>query len=148
LAAEADERLRLELTRRWAKRFFWLGALGAAALMWVAEPAVALLFERGNFTRADTAQTSALLRLMALQWPLYLVGTVWVQWALARGGRLSGLLWAALAGTGAKLAVSLLLVAWLGWGAEAICVGLAAATVGYWLALKASVWRCIVKVGG
>jgi len=28
LAAEADERLRLELTRRWAKRFFWLGALG------------------------------------------------------------------------------------------------------------------------
>lgn len=148
LAAEADERLRLELTRRWAKRFFWLGALGAAALMWVAEPAVALLFERGNFTRADTAQTSALLRLMALQWLLYLVGTVWVQWTLARGGRLSGLLWAALAGTGAKLAVSLLLVAWLGWGAEAICAGLAAATVGYWLALKASVWRCIVKVGG
>ena len=148
LAAEADGRLRLELTRRWARRFFWLGALGAAALMWVAEPAVALLFERGNFTRADTAQTSALLRLMALQWPLYLVGTVWVQWALARGDALSGLLWAALAGTAAKMAVSLALIRWLGWEAEAICAGLAAATLGYWLALKVFAQGIIARIGG
>lgn len=138
LANETDAALRLRLTRLWARRLFWLGAAGAAVLIAMAEPVVAALFERGSFTAADTEKTTYLLRLMALQWPLYLVGTIWAQWLLASAHVLTGLWWAALAGTASKIVTSFLLIGCLGWDAEAICVGLVAATLGYWIALRAS----------
>lgn len=141
LAGEPNEAVRLELTRRWARRMLWLGVMSALLLIALAQPVVALLFERGNFTVEDTERVTHLLRLMALQWPPYLAGIVWVQYALTRsdGGR--ELWWAALTGTLAKLSVALGLIAWANWEAEAVCIGTAICYFSTWIVLKSSGYK-------
>lgn len=141
LAGLTDAAIAYEFARRWAWRLFWLGLAGAVVVAAVAQPAVALLFERGAFTPDDTAAVARLLALMALQLPLSLLGTVWVQWTLAQPGLQRLLWWAAVGGVVAKLAVMATLVAGLGWGAEAVVMGLAAVTVGSTVVLMVGIRR-------
>ncbi len=141
LAGEANEAVRLALTRRWARRLISLGAAAALLLIATAQPIVALLLERGNFTPGETARVTHLLRLMALQLPFYLGGTVWVQWVLTRPDAGWKLWWAAVAGTLAKLAVALGLIVWAKWEAEAVCIGITICYFGTWIVLKSSAYK-------
>lgn len=141
LSGQRDPAQSYGLARGWARRMFWLGLAGAAVIVVLAEPAVRLLYERGAFTPADTREVALLLALLALQLPLYLVGTVWVQWLLTRPRHGPALWWAALAGTAAKMATTLGLIVGLDWRASAVAVGLAAATVAYGIVLMGFVRR-------
>ncbi len=133
LAAEADERLRLAMTQRWAWRLFWLGSLGAVALMVLAEPIVALLFERGMFSAYDTRQTGWLLQLLALQWPFYLVWILWFQWLITFADGYSIFWRCALIGVISKVILTLLLIGIFGWNAEFICIGVVVSNMTHWL---------------
>ena len=103
---------------------FWLGLVGALLLALAADPVVRLIFERGAFSAQDRVATATLLRWLAMQLPLYLAGTVWVQWLLTQTRAGPVLWWAAVAGVLGKLVVSLGLIHGLGWGGEAVCAGL------------------------
>jgi peptidoglycan biosynthesis protein MviN/MurJ (putative lipid II flippase) len=66
------------LASRWAKWMF-LGGLGMLVILWpLAHWIVKLIFERGAFTAANTAQVSELLQLFLLQLPFYFYGLVLV----------------------------------------------------------------------
>lgn len=134
LAAEADARLRLTLTRRWAWRLFWLGAIAAGVLLVLAEPLVALLFERGMFSPEDTRYTVWLLRLLALQLPFYVAGIVWVQCILIWPDGTKTLYRLALTATGAKVLMAIALHQMIGLQAEAVCWGVVAGYFVTWLA--------------
>lgn len=134
LAAEADARLRLELTRRWAWRLFWLGAIAAGVLTVLAEPMVALLFERGMFSPEDTRYTAWLLRLLALQLPFYIAGIVWVQCILIWPNGTKTLYRVALMATGTKVLIVIALYQMIGLQAEAVCWGVVAGYLVTWLA--------------
>lgn len=124
------------VARRWAGWLFGLGVLGAVLIIASAPFAIALLFERGAFTPDDTVQTARLLMGMALQLPLYLAGTVWVQWLLTRPGHGQVMWWAAACSVMAKLAVTLGLIVLADWQAQAVVAGLVAATVAYFVPLR------------
>lgn len=141
LAAVANADETYSLARGWAKRMCWAGVAGAVFMVLLAYPAVELLFERGAFTSQDTAAVAELLVLLALQLPLYLVGTVWVQWALTRPEHAPALWWAAVASVLTKLLIMLSLIALLDWGASAVALALTASTIAYWWVLKRFVRR-------
>jgi putative peptidoglycan lipid II flippase len=61
-----------------------LSLLMGAALAALAEPAVAVLYERGRFTPADTAQVSLLLRILAASAPAWVVQQIAVRAFYAR----------------------------------------------------------------
>ena len=61
-----------------------LAALGAAAAFVLAEPIVAVLFERGAFTAEDTAGVAALLRVLAFAVPAWVLQQVAVRGFYAR----------------------------------------------------------------
>ena len=132
--AGLDQEAARAVARRWAGWMFWLGLVGALLLALAADPVVRLIFERGAFSAQDRVATATLLRWLAMQLPLYLVGAVWVQWLLTQARAGPVLWWAAVAGVLGKLVVSLGLIHGLGWGGEAVCAGLAAATLFvYWV---------------
>lgn len=108
------------LANLWAWRLASLGLLGTLVLLFLAEWAVTLLFQRGAFTASDTQHVAQILCVLALQLPFYLFSIVLVQW-LGAAGKAPWLLMVAVAAFSAKL-VSLLL--WFDLGA----VGLAAST--------------------
>ncbi|WP_424895241.1 lipid II flippase MurJ [Tepidimonas sp. HKU79] len=125
------------IARRWATWLFGLGLLGAVLIVVSAPFVIEILFERGAFTADDTAQTANLLMGMALQLPFYLAGTVWVQWALTSPGQARTLWWAAVCSVVAKLTVTLSLITFAGWQAQAVVAGLVAATLAYLIPLLA-----------
>ncbi len=98
---------------RWAAGAGALGAAGGLLVALLAEPLVALLFERGRFTGHDSAQVAALLRWGMLQLPIYLAGTAVVT-ALAALGGARWLAAVAITGFAVKLAASLSLAAVFG----------------------------------
>lgn len=120
LSGSVDRRAGFALATRWAGWFFGLGLLCAAALFFIAEHGVMLLFQRGAFTQGDTQEVAGTLALLGLQLPFYLAGIVLVQWVAAAD---QGTLWliAALSGLLAKLGGTFL---WFDHGAQ----GLAAST--------------------
>ncbi len=61
-----------------------LSVLAAAALYAFADPAVALLYERGRFGAGDTAQVAALLRIFAFAVPAWVVQQIAVRAFYAR----------------------------------------------------------------
>lgn len=127
------------IARRWAWLLFWLGGVVAVLVMVGAAPVIALLFERGAFTAAHSEQTASILKWMAPQLPLYLVGTVWVQWLLSQPGRIRALWWAAVWSVSAKLAVSLALIHTFDWRAEAVAAGLVVAYAVYLIPLRLAI---------
>ncbi len=101
------------ITLRWALAAGAAGALIAALVALLADPLVALVFERGRFGAADRAQVAELLRYGMLQLPIYAAGTVIVTaLASARGG--AALAIAAVAGLAVKLLLSAVLVKLMG----------------------------------
>lgn len=133
------------IARRWAWLLFWLGVLTAALITVGARPVIALLFERGAFTAEHTELTASILRWMALQIPLYLVNTVWIQWALTCPGYARTMLMAAIFGLALKWLVIAILIAFFEWTVHAIGLGLAVLTVGYFLVLIRFVQRQFVQ---
>lgn len=136
LAAQADERLRLDLTRRWARRLFGLGVIAAGVLTALAETMVALLFERGMFSSEDTRRTALLLRLLVLQLPFYVAGIVWVQHILTLPNGSKILCWVAVIAVIVKLSMAFFLYQRFGVGAEAICLGIFGCNVVTWAAFQ------------
>jgi putative peptidoglycan lipid II flippase len=66
------------LAARWAKWMF-AGGLGVIAVLWpLSHWVVELIFERGAFSEANTAQVAELLQLFLLQVPFYFFGLVLV----------------------------------------------------------------------
>lgn len=57
---------------RWAVAMAAAGALVGVLVALIADPLVAMLFERGDFTAADSAQCAMLLRYGMLQMPVFL----------------------------------------------------------------------------
>ena len=66
------------LVRRWAGLMFVVGAIALTIGWWLAPWAVALLFERGAFTPANTSEVAHVLRYGLLQVPLYFAASVMV----------------------------------------------------------------------
>ena len=58
-------------------RMAWWGGIAMAGIMWIiSEPAVALLYEHGSFTRADSLAVSSMVGWFAFQFPPMLVGII------------------------------------------------------------------------
>jgi peptidoglycan biosynthesis protein MviN/MurJ (putative lipid II flippase) len=70
---------------RWTLGMFVGGTSLAAAGWLLADPLVALLFERGAFSPADTARVSEVLVFGLVQLPFYLAGLVYVSAIAAQG---------------------------------------------------------------
>jgi len=66
------------LAWRWAKWMFLCGLIVPAVLWPLADWVVKLLFQRGAFSEANTAQVAELLQLFLLQVPFYFFGLVMV----------------------------------------------------------------------
>lgn len=67
-------------------RMTWWGGLAMTGVMWVvSEPAVALLYEHGSFTRIDTHHVSSLIGWFCLQFPPMLSGIVGATFLSATG---------------------------------------------------------------
>jgi len=62
-----------------------LAALGAAALFALAQPLVAVVYEHGRFTAADTEVVAALLRILSFAVPGWIVQQIAVRAFFARG---------------------------------------------------------------
>ena len=113
----------------------------AAALVAIAEPVVAALFERGAFTASDTAASAAALAAFATGLPAYVLIKVFAPGFFARGDTRTPLM-VALAGVFSNVAIMLALIWSMGH------VGIALATVGsawincglLYLALRRRAW--------
>jgi putative peptidoglycan lipid II flippase len=67
-------------------RLTWWGSIVMAGAIWVmSEPVVALLYEHGNFTRADSLAVSNLVGWFCLQFPPMLAGVVGSTLLIAAG---------------------------------------------------------------
>jgi putative peptidoglycan lipid II flippase len=112
---------------------FALSILMGAGLFALADPGVAVLYERGRFTPGDTAQVAMLLQIFAFAAPAWVVQQIAVRgfyarddtwrpmilgtviavpaallyWALARSGGGPGLAWAGVLGMSLNAAVTL-----------------------------------------
>jgi putative peptidoglycan lipid II flippase len=118
----------------------------AAALAILAEPIVAVLFERGAFTAQDTAATAASLRALALGLPGFVLVKVLLPAFLAREKLLWPLL-AAAAGLLANVLATRLLTAELGHVAPAAGVSVSA-WVNALLLGAALTWRGQFRLDG
>lgn len=115
----------------------WLLVVGiaAAAAGWFAAPwVVKLLFERGQFTAADTEVVAGILRFGLLQLPFYLSGIVAVQ-LLAAQGRHREITKSGLINVGVKLAANIPLIAAFG------VAGAMLATALMYVVALAYLWR-------
>lgn len=106
---------------RWAAGMAALGAVTGVLVAVFADPLVALLFERGGFTAADSALCATLLRYGMLQMPFFL-GSMALAAGLASVGARQAVALVAVVNVAVKLLASLALVPWLG------AVGLMVAT--------------------
>lgn len=118
---------------RWAVFMGGAGVLVALLVAALAEPLVALLFERGSFSAEDRAQVVSLLRWGMLQLPPFLAGLTVVT-ALASVGAAKFMLLAAVTGLAFKLGASAALAGALG------AVGLQLATALMYIATSALAW--------
>jgi peptidoglycan biosynthesis protein MviN/MurJ (putative lipid II flippase) len=111
--ADGQTALGARQTVVWAWLLFFLG--GVIAIMgWVLAPwAVALVFERGAFTAADTEAVAYVLRAALLQLPFYFGGLALVQW-YAASNRHHVLLWVACLALAVKVTMNALLIEPLG----------------------------------
>jgi len=101
------------MARRWTGLLFALGVLAAAAGHAIAPWGVRLLFERGQFSAADTAAVAQVLRFGLPQMPFYFASMVLVSYALSQ--RRFGLVFCSgLIGCAGKIAGNMLLVPALG----------------------------------
>jgi putative peptidoglycan lipid II flippase len=118
---------------RWAAGMGALGAVGGALVAALADPIIALLFERGGFTAADRAQCATLLRYGMLQMPLFLAGMALVT-GLASVHARRALALVAVINVLVKLAASFVLVPRLG------AIGLMVSTAFMYGAAAATAW--------
>jgi putative peptidoglycan lipid II flippase len=109
-----------------------------AALLLLAKPIVALLFERGAFTAADSNAVAAMLRALAVGLPAFVLVKVFLPAFLAREA-IKGPLIAALCGVLANIALAILLAPRVGPAAAAI--GVSASAVANALVLYALLAR-------
>lgn len=112
-AAAGDLEIGARHARQWSLMLLALGALASAMIWLMSDWAVALLFQRGSFTAADSRSVAAALRFGALQLPFYFAGLALVQW-IAALGRYSLLLIIACAALAMKVLMNFLLVPSLG----------------------------------
>jgi murein biosynthesis integral membrane protein MurJ len=111
--ADGETALGARQTVVWAWLLFFLGS-GIAVVGWVLAPwAVALVFERGAFTAADTETVASVLRAALLQLPFYFGGLALVQW-YAASNRYHVLLWVAGLALAVKVTMNALLIEPLG----------------------------------
>lgn len=121
------------IARSWALKAGLAGMVIALTVVALADPLVALLYERGNFTEADRAQVVSLLRWGMLQMPPFLGGLVLVT-ALAASGGGSALALASGVGLASKFILSAALAETLG------LAGLPIATAGMYCITTAMAW--------
>jgi len=109
-------------------------ASGLAALIaWLAEPIIALLYQRGAFSEVHSREVADLLRWGLLQLPLSVAGALLVA-AAAASHALRDIAWAACAGLLVKLLSSALLTPWLGAAGLQLATALTCLTTSVWLA--------------
>jgi hypothetical protein len=84
-AAATDSARFGKIAGSWSAGMFMVGIVLAAISMWLAQPAVALLFERGAFTHEDTQRVAEVLLAALPQLPIFLAGLVLSSAASSRG---------------------------------------------------------------
>ena len=83
--ADGDLALGRRHALQWSALLFGASAIGAA-ILWAASPEIVrLLFQRGAFTAAASAEVSRIVRWGLLQLPFYFAGIALVQWYAATG---------------------------------------------------------------
>jgi peptidoglycan biosynthesis protein MviN/MurJ (putative lipid II flippase) len=137
LSAEPDRLI--QAAKSWIGWLVLAGVL-CAAIGWLAAPwVVKILFERGQFTPANTQAVSDILRLGLLQLPFYLSGIVAVQ-VLAAQGRHHEITRSGLINVVVKLAANVPLIAAFG-----VAGTMLATTIMYAVALGYLWWAAFVK---
>jgi putative peptidoglycan lipid II flippase len=122
-----------QATLRWAAAATALGAVAGGLVAVLADPLVALLFERGGFTAADTARCATLLRWGMLQMPVFLASMALVT-GLASVDARRAIALLAVVSVAVKLLASVVLVPWFG------AAGLMVATACMYAAATATAW--------
>lgn len=97
----------------------WLGLVGVASVpvvvaltVWSA-PIVALVYQRGSFTAADTALVADVQALLALQIPFYVAGMILVRLVTALGST-RALTWISLVNTLLNAVLNVVLIRYMG----------------------------------
>ncbi len=98
---------------QWSALLGGSAAIGSVILWFAATEIVRLLFQRGAFTGAATADVASLLRWGLIQLPFYFAGIALVQWYAATG-RFRWILLVTAAAVGFKIVLNLILVPRLG----------------------------------
>lgn len=126
------------VARRWACLMFAMGVLAMLASHALAPWVVRLLFERGQFSAADTVAVARVLRYGLPQMPFYFSSMVLVSYALSQR-RYTLVFCSGLIGCAGKIAGNLLLVPHLGVNGIALGTMLVYAlnALFFWLALIA-----------
>lgn len=132
LAAHSPSEVR-RIAWSWALKAGLAGVVIGLIVAALADPLVAVLYERGNFTAADRAQVASLLRWGMLQMPPFLCGLVLVTaLAASRGG--AALALASGVGLASKIILSAALADFLG------LAGLPIATAGMYGITTMMLW--------
>jgi peptidoglycan biosynthesis protein MviN/MurJ (putative lipid II flippase) len=137
------------VARRWACLMFAMGVLAMLASHALAPWVVHLLFERGQFSAADTVAVARVLRYGLPQMPFYFSSMVLVSYALSQR-RYTLVFCSGLIGCAGKIAGNLLLVPHLGVNGIALGTMLVYAlnALFFWLALIAREPRAGQATGG
>ena len=137
------------VARRWACLMFAMGVLAMLASHALAPWVVHLLFERGQFSAADTVAVARVLRYGLPQMPFYFSSMVLVSYALSQR-RYTLVFCSGLIGCVGKIAGNLLLVPHLGVNGIALGTMLVYAlnALFFWLALVAREPRAGQATGG
>lgn len=108
---------------QWSGWMFLLG-FGVLLIAWLLSPwAVAILFERGEFSAMDTKSVSEVLRWGLVQVPFYFAGLVMVQ-LLASEQRYGVIAFLAITNLLVKIFCNFLLAEWMGVSGIALATGL------------------------
>lgn len=103
----------VQLAGRWAWRLFGVG-LCVLAIAWLTAPlVVALFFERGAFTAANTFEVVDVLRLCVFQVPFYISAIVLTSYFASQGSYMT-LLWSSILALTVKMLASYFFTGW--WG--------------------------------
>jgi len=137
------------VARRWACLMFAMGVLAMLASHALAPWVVHLLFERGQFSAADTVAVARVLRYGLPQMPFYFSSMVLVSYALSQR-RYTLVFCSGLIGCAGKIAGNLLLVPHLGVNGIALGTMLVYAlnALFFWLALIVREPRAGQATGG
>jgi putative peptidoglycan lipid II flippase len=77
--AHAEGRVGIKrIANQWAVLLFVVGVGAAIVAHWLAAPAIELLFQRGNFTEADTSRVANLFSFAVIQIPFYFASMILV----------------------------------------------------------------------